>query len=440
MGGRSMSNTDAPVNAWIFLEEDDPAGSSYNTAGSSYQNAVVNGVYAYVDILSICWVNTVTVGNGYSIELQTSTHPDGSSNLEYMQWVIADARAANPSIKIIAMMGYGGDEITQLFQGPKSGWQQIADQYAQNIVAYLQQYGLDGLDVDWEPAFSSETSKSQFAMAFTAIGKAFKAQATPLILAMGPSTAENLDSGTINAWFDFLSLQVYGGAWPGDFTRIGIDQTLLYYGAKFEPDGGVPYQDAPGAYEDFVSGGYTGITQWRLNSNNFQYEQAQQMILYQMVKGIPGPDFNDGPIVAAAGNPPIGTLVVRHGDVVDALQATNPGAVYGNAVTYQLLQHGGDGGTPTTVTMASGDSITSITGFTGIWFGWQCVLQITVHTQKGQTYGPFGSMARASSQTPFTLAAPAGQSIVAFSGSTITVPEAGGGESAILASLDIVCA
>lgn len=435
-----MSTTDAPVNAWIFLEEDDPKGSSYKTPGSSYQNAVVNGVYAYVDLLSICWVNTVATANGFSIALQSSTHPDGSSNLDYMQWVIADARAANPAIKIVVMMGYGGDEITQLFAGPQSGWQQVVDTYAQNIVAYLQLYGLDGLDVDWEPAFSSNTSKAQFAMAFTAIGKAFKAQTTPLILAMGPSTAENLDPGTVNAYFDFLSLQVYGGAWSGDFTGIGINQSLLYYGAKFEPDGGVPYQDAPNAYQEFVSGGYAGITQWRLNSNDFQYEQAQQMILYQMVKGIAGPDFDDGPIVAAAGNPPIETLVIRHGDVVDALQATNLGSFSGQPVAYPLVQHGGDGGVAATIKLAPGDAIVSITGFSGIWFGWQCVLQITVHTQKGQTFGPFGSMAGASSQTPFTLAAPAGQSIVAFSGSTVTVPQSGGGESAILASLDIVCA
>jgi hypothetical protein len=435
-----MTNANTPVNAWIFLEEDDPAGSNYNTPGSSYQNAVVNGVYAYVDILSICWVNTVFNGPSYSIELQTSTHPGGSTNLDYMQWLIADARAANPAIKIIAMMGYGSNEITQLFTGPESGWQQVADQYAQNIVAYLQHYGLDGLDVDWEPAFSSDTSPAQFAMAFTAIGEAFQAQATPLILAMGPSTAENLDSGTVNAYFDFLSLQVYGGASPGSFTGIGIEKSLLYYGAKFEPDGGVPYQDAPGAYKAFVSGGYTGVTQWRLNSNDFQYEQAQQMILYQMVKGIPGPGFNDGPIVAAAGNPPIGTLVIRHGEVVDALQATNPGEFSGNPITYQLVQHGGNGGQATTVTVPSGDAIAAITGFTGVWFGWECVLQITVQMQSGLTFGPFGSMANASSQTPFTLAAPAGQSIVAFSGSIVTVPEAGGGNSAILASLDIVCA
>ena len=436
-----MSNADTPVNAWIFLEEDDPAGSNYKTPGSSYQNAIVNGVYAYVDVLSICWVNTVfSTESGYSVALQSSTHPGGASNLDYMQWLIADARAGNPAIKIIVMMGYGTDEITQLFAGPESGWQQVVDQYAQNIVAYLQLYGLDGLDVDWEPAFSSETSQTQFATAFTAIGKAFKAQTIPLILAMGPSTAENLDSGTINAYFDFLSLQVYGGASPGNFTDIGIEKSLLYYGAKFEPNGGVPHQDAPSAYQAYVSGGYTGVTQWRLNSNNFQYEQAQQMILYQMVKGIAGPSFDDGPIVAAAGNPAIGTLVIRHGDVVDALQATNPGSFSGNPVTYQLVQHGGDGGEATTVIVPQGDMISSITGFTGVWFGWQCVLQITIHTQNGQAFGPFGSMAGASSQTPFTLAAPAGQSIVAFSGNTVTVPEAGGGESAILASLDIVCA
>jgi hypothetical protein len=89
-----------------------------------------------------------------------------------------------------------------------------------------------------------------------------------------------------------------------------------------------------------TEGSYGIATQWRLNSGNFQYEQAQQMILYQLVYGLPGDSFGDTPIIGAAGNPPISQLVVRSGDVLDAIQSTNTGSYDGNPVHYVLPQHG----------------------------------------------------------------------------------------------------
>jgi hypothetical protein len=186
-----------------------------------------------------------------------------------------------------------------------------------------------------------------------------------------------------------------------------------------------------------MNDGHYGIaTQWRLNSGNFQYEQAQQIILYQLVYGLPGNSFDDTPIIGAAGNPPISQLVVRSGEVLDAIQSTNTGSYAGNPVQYVLPQHGGSSGNASPVTIPTGESISEVSGYTGIWFGWECVLQITLATRNGTIFGPFGTMSNASSKTPFTYTPPQGQSIVGFSGTTVEVPLASGGTTHIIASLN----
>ncbi|MEA3038520.1 MAG: hypothetical protein QOE79_1033 [Sphingomonadales bacterium] len=445
-----MNAVGKSVNAWIFLLEDEPSGTSYKSPNSCYQSLIEYGVYNYTDMLSICWVNTVPTsattipsgdGSTYTIQLQQDAHHDGTPNQDYMDWLIQDARNTNPNIKLLVCLGYGSDELTQIFSSDSSKWQQNATDYANNVMAYLKYYDLDGFDVDWEYPLAGNGTSEQFALVFTAIRAAFNAEGRPYYLTLSPASVGTLDAPTINAAFDFVALQLYSGfTSPGEFTAAGVSQDLLAYGAKFESAGNgdpCPYQDAQHAYAEYTGGSYSVAQQWRLNSGNFQFEQAQQMILHQLVQGTSPSTFDDSPIVGAAGNPPITQLVVRSGEVLDGLQTTNTGSYTGcsNPLRYVLPQHGGNGGQPTTVSIADGDSVIEISGYTGIWFGWQCVLQLTVTTRGGQVFGPFGTMNNAWSQTPFSFSAPPGQSIVAFSGTAVEVPLAGGGTTYVIASI-----
>jgi hypothetical protein len=268
-----MATPARSVNAWIFLNEDDPPNTSYKTPGSSYHNAVQYGIYNSTDFLSICWVGTlqtsattVPTGDGstYTIELGQKTHPDGSTNQQYMTWVMNDARAANPNIKILVMLGYGHNGLTQIFSSDSSKWQKNANDYAANVVAYLEYYGLDGFDVDWEPNLSSNGNPQQFALVFNAIRAAFPTGGKPYYLVLSPSTVGTLDGATVNNSFDFVNLQLYGGAWPPSFVAApddnppgpGVNKDLLAYGAKFEPSGSGerPYQNAQQAYQGYSEG------------------------------------------------------------------------------------------------------------------------------------------------------------------------------------------
>lgn len=67
------------VNAWIYLNEDEPLGSTYDSPDSCYQRLINNDVYKAIDLLSMCFVETVPTsettvpsGDGSSYTLQMS--------------------------------------------------------------------------------------------------------------------------------------------------------------------------------------------------------------------------------------------------------------------------------------------------------------------------------------------------------------------------------
>jgi hypothetical protein len=81
--------------------------------------------------------------------------------------------------------------------------------------------------------------------------------------------------------------------------------------------------------------------------------------------------------------------------------------------------------------------VVQVSGFRGVWYGWNCVLQITLKTRSGKVFGPYGTMNNATLEIPFQYNAPANQSIVAFSGSIVQVPSGGGGTTDIIESLNV---
>jgi jacalin-like lectin domain-containing protein len=124
--------------------------------------------------------------------------------------------------------------------------------------------------------------------------------------------------------------------------------------------------------------------------------------------GGPGTSWNNLPTVSGWG--PMTSLLVRSGDIIDAIQPS-----YGaNTAPFE----GGPGGNPHTIDLTN-DAIVSLTGFTGTYFGLAQVAQITFHTASGKTYGPFGSMQNVYNPQPFTLAAPTGSAIRSFFGTTV---------------------
>lgn len=456
-----MSIPSQNVNAWVIIGEDEPSGSSYKTPGSSYQTLIDYTVYQSTDQVNMGFFitlptssTTVPTGDGSQYTLQlggaSSVHKDGSTTQDYMNWMIQDSRTNNPNIKLLAMLAYDKPYIANVLNpnATPAQQQQNATNFANNLVTYLVNYGLDGFDVDWESPLDYETPTADFIMFFTSIRTAFdtynsSGTGSQLYLTLSPADTTNMDGPTVNNNIDWLNLQLYSGfTSPSDFTGIGIQQDLLQYGCKFESIGNgdpQPDQTALEAYQGYTSGNYEIAINWRINSDDFNYEQASQIILYQMINNN-SMLFDDSQTMALAGNPPITGLMIRHGEVLDAIQPTNTGSFQSTPAVYTLPQHGGNGGSVSNVQLNTGEFITEISGYTGTWFGWQCVLQISFITSSGRTLGPYGTMTNATTKDPFSLTAPVGQSYIAFSGTLINVPLASGNYTNIIASINATAA
>ncbi len=455
-----MSNTNLPngINAWILLSEDEPKESNYNSPDSCFQSLIKYKVYERTNFLGIAFFNVVPSPNGGStIEIGSKAHPDGLSNQDYLNFVIRDARNANPNIKLLATMGYGATQSLASIFTPNGDPQQEASDFANNLVNYLSSNGMNGIDIDWEPDLSNDMTKTQFKILFSTIRSVFDSQKVKFYLTFAPAwPTASTDYDTVNSSFDFISPQLYDGRSLSSFLDAGMSPDLMGYGAQFEPGNSKPNRSAQQVHSQVTAGfshqgtdyNFQEIFMWRLNSGNFQFEQGQFLILHELFNPSSGNSFDDSSIIGAAGYPAITEMTIRSGDVLNAIQTVNIGTGEYNTGTdpnnlgvgiYTLLQHGGNGGDSQTIQVSAEDPIVEISGYKGVWYGWNCILQLTLTTKSGKTYGPFGNMNGATSKTEFSQSQ-AGKSVVAFSGSTITVPMADGSYSAIISNLNAIFA
>ncbi|WP_428740525.1 glycosyl hydrolase family 18 protein [Tenacibaculum sp.] len=444
------------INAWIFLNEDEPPKTNYNSPDSCFQSLIKYKVYNSVTSLGIAFFEVVPAAKGSTIQIGNASHQGGLTNQDYLNSVLRDARQVNPNIKFLATMVYSGENTLASIFSPGGNEQEEATNFANNLVVYLKDNGMNGLDVDWEGNVSTSMTQSQFKILFSTIRSVFDQQPVKYYLSFTPAwPTSSIDYPTVNSAFDFVSPQFYDGMPLSSFINAGISPEKIGYGAQFEPGNSAPNSSAQQVWnrvsEGFTNNGtsydYQDIFMWRLNSGNFQFEQAQFMILNQLANPLTTNTFDDTPIAGAAGNPSITQMTIRSGNVLDAIQTVNTGTGPYNTGTqnrntgvFTLPQHGGNSGTSQTINIPQTDPIVAVSGYTGMWYGWQCVLQITLTGKSGVTYGPYGTMNGSVMQTPFKQSAEAGQSLVAFKGSTVTVPLAGGSHTEIIASLSAVFA
>lgn len=453
-----MKNSQFPygINAWIFLNEDEPPKTNYNSPDSCFQSLIKYNVYNSAASLGIAFFEVVPATKGSTIKIGDSSHPGGLTNQDYLNSVLKDARQVNPNIKFLATMVYSGDNTLASIFSPGGNEQEEATNFANNLVAYLKENGMNGLDIDWEGNVSTRMTQSQFKVLFSTIRSVFDKQPVKYYLSFTPAWPTNsIDYPTVNNAFDFVSPQFYDGTPLSSFINAGISPKKIGYGAQFEPGNAAPNSSAQQVWnrvsEGFTNKGatydYQDVFMWRFNSGNFQFEQAQFMILNQLANPLTSNTFDDTAIVGAAGNPNITQMTIRSGDVLDAIQTVNTGTGPYNTGTqnrsvgvFTLPQHGGNSGVAKTIDIPLNDPIVAISGYTDVWYGWQCVSQITLTGKSGASYGPFGTMSDSVMQTPFKQSAEAGQSLVAFKGSTITVPLANGSYTEVIASLNAVFA
>ncbi|WP_298773903.1 glycosyl hydrolase family 18 protein [uncultured Shewanella sp.] len=423
---KKIANFTGAIGAWLTSELH-PAGATYSSPNSNFSSIKLNGIYGTLDYLSIGW---------FGVDMSNPTNPTLSTSNAYLAQQVADARAQNPDMIIFALLAYT-DQITADLQ------KIIADSillstFANNVASFLGNNGLNGFDIDWESPTNSLTSQQSGAW-FNALGAAFGDTYYLAVSAssnQGQQSVDNLNADAVNANVDVFNLQSRWVSDPSVFIAHGINADLLGFGAYFES--GVT---ALQAYQQYAAGiqyqgqsyPYQSMMSWRLDSSNWPFEQSQQLLIRQYMTGQPYVlEFDDGAILNVQTTPTlVQSIVIRSGDVVDAIQCTNVSS--DGSYLVQLLQHGGDGGhenNPINFT----NGLTAFSYVTGNWYGQQVIAQITIN----DINYPAAVSPSVSNQQMHQVTAPDGKTIIAFSGQTQYVNLAGGGFTWVLAQINPV--
>lgn len=419
----NKKNFTGAIGAWL-TNELHPQGASYSSPNSNFSSLKLNGVYGSLDYLSIGW---------FGIDMSNPESPTLNTSNTYLAQQVADARAQNPKIIIFALLAYTteiSNDLTKIISDPT-----LLTTFANNIATFLGDNNLNGFDIDWEQPTSS-LNQQQSGAWFDALGTAF---GDTYYLAVSASSnqsgnVQNLNAQAVNANVDVFNLQSYWVSDPSVFIAHGINANLLGFGAYFESwvtalqasqqyAAGIQYKDQTFPYQTMMS--------WRLDSSNWPFEQSQQLLMRPYLSSQPYVQaFNDGDILAVQTKPTlIQSVVIRSGDVVDAIQCTN--ASSDGSYVLNLLQHGGDGGGQNTAIQLT-NGLAAFSYVTGNWYGQNVVAQITIN---GTSY-PATLNSNVVDRQTVHVTAPAGQTIIAFSGETRYVNLAGGGFTWVLSKID----
>jgi hypothetical protein len=423
----SKHNFHGAIGAWIDSELHPAGATSPSSPNSNFNSMKLNDVYKSLDYLNIAW---------YGTDMSNPNQPTISTSNPGLAMIVKDAKSQNPNIKIFATLAW----TTQIYDDLVTiiGDSNKLSAFASNISSYLTNNNMDGFDIDWEYPISN-LSSSQCAAWLNAMGSAFGSNQ---YISISPATAGGLDGNAVNKNCSIVNLQSYSGfTYPNAFVGIGIDPALLGFGAKFETQGSAPFQNAFQAYKQYKAGftvgsnhyDYNTICNWRLDSDDWAFEQGQQKLLKQYIDGGPfSVPFNDETIINAQSTATLmKSVMIRSGEVVDSIQTSNEN--HGGSYVVEMLQHGGDSGTQQdTINLAAG--LNSFSYVTGNWYGNSVIAQITIN---GISY-PRSVSSSVSNTRTHNIQAPAGQTIVAFEGETQYVLLAGGGFTWVLSEIDAV--
>ncbi|KAF7552377.1 hypothetical protein G7Z17_g4369 [Cylindrodendrum hubeiense] len=306
------------VGAHVYLDEPGIQDGSWDNIPSSWTEIRFDAV----DVLFISpfFVNDET----HSIMLSTGPD-DGGSLLERFHWVIRAARSTNPNIKIIMeqFMGNcpGGSDWGILQDRDGNIDPHAVQQYADSVASFIDSYynrklpaldgvgqvsaRLDGLDVDVEKG----NDAPGLPKILTAVRKSLDALSQKLsarfTLSICPAWTSNLDASVAQSC-DYVNMQNYDGGQgtsPDDYLRAvpGLQEQQLVWGFTSEMpwvNAMNPFEEVEAKVEEVVSGRVVGAWAWRLNSDNYPYENVFQVWLYNTIHGVSLPNAKPERVVA----------------------------------------------------------------------------------------------------------------------------------------------
>ncbi|KAJ9658874.1 hypothetical protein H2198_003444 [Neophaeococcomyces mojaviensis] len=224
------------------------------------------------------------------------------------EWVVARARELNPDIKIIVMNMYGCDEGFNMLTSDYE-----IDVYTSSVAAFMDSWHnrtlttdsgktvpghIDGYDIDYEAATVVENAGAVLTSIRTklyAVSNKYKISEFQVSASSDRTTYLEKMAPVLN----YVNMQNYDGGARVDpltyRTQIkGIQYTQLLRGIsseKMEPVNrpetldAIKKQDLKLLLKVDNTHSYAGVMVWRLNSDNWVYENAFQVMLYNQIHG-----------------------------------------------------------------------------------------------------------------------------------------------------------
>ncbi|KAF4413905.1 hypothetical protein FACUT_14201 [Fusarium acutatum] len=246
---------------------------------------------------------------------------NGINLVERFEWVIRAARSKNPNIVIIVVQFWqpvNGENDFELLNDDEK-----IKMYVDSVAAFIGSYynktlpnisgngqvsaRIQGYDVDVESStLVDNLPKILRAVRQSLDGLAQKLGASKLSVSITPAWAEFLDS-TVAQSCDYINMQNYSGGdntFPEDYLDAvpGLEKQQLTWGFCSETPGASTQslKQFPGVIDKaqaIAAGEYGGTYTWRVNSDNYDYENIFQVWLYDVVHGTTLPGSNDQSLV-----------------------------------------------------------------------------------------------------------------------------------------------
>lgn len=191
---------------------------------------------------------------------------------EKARLTIAEAKRENPAIEIIAQMGWASG--LQPLVADQSKAQKRLDTFAKSIPGFLIQYGLHGIDFDWE-SVPSEMTTENATFLFT-MTKRYLTASGLNIMTITPDgdtpTGQALDINVVNQLFDAVIPQSYQRLYYIDnYINAGIKPSILYCGICAEPPFYPPNGDISAYIRKVQQYNLPGLYNWRVDNDNTDF-------------------------------------------------------------------------------------------------------------------------------------------------------------------------
>lgn len=255
-------------------------------------------------------------------------------NPSKLQSLVTAAHANN--VKVLVSVGgwnNADDSAFETFAGNAAG----RTNFTNNVISLVNQYGLDGIDIDWE--YPNEgTSANNYALLMQQLSTAMHNIGKLLTAAVVSYNGTSIQN-SVFGYVDFLNIMAYDESGANHSTYNLAVTSLNYWINRGLPSGkanlGVPfYGRSSSAYVDyrtiltnggspnsdsFAGIGYNGIPTIK-SKTNLAFDQASGIMIWELSQDATGANsllsaINEV-VVSRAGNPPPGSSTPPIGQVI----------------------------------------------------------------------------------------------------------------------------